>query len=177
MYCKWLIIFFLIFSIKLMAQISSEKPLTREIIISRQDTITRVYIFVENPIFQPKKKRRYSWYQKQSVLNTRGAWSGKLLHGKYEVFYPNHNLLEQGVYHKGLRVGDWITWYASGEKKESIAWKQGQKHGVFERYNEEGEVIEKGKYCHNKRHGIVLVYEEDKWIKQRYKAGELIKKK
>lgn len=146
---------------------------TREMVINYDDTITRIHIFVANPTIKPDAEMVYTWYQKQTVLQTRGSWSGKLLHGKYETFYPNHNLLEQGYYENGHRVGAWSRWYADGEIAERINWKKGIQHGTFEQYDDKGNMTRRGKYRKGFVHGTVHNYVEGQLEKERYKKGKL----
>ena len=105
---------------------------TREIILNNADTLHKIRILIKNPVFSPNQKKVYAWYQKQTLLETRGSWSGKLLHGRYEAFYPNNNLLSQGKYQNGYRIGIWQKWYPDGEIQEKVQWEDGLKHGYFE---------------------------------------------
>jgi antitoxin component YwqK of YwqJK toxin-antitoxin module len=155
---------------------------TREMIVNKGDTITRVRILVENPTIKANQERLYAWYQKQVILETRGSWAGKLLHGRYETFYPNHNLLEQGEYRNGYKVGEWSKWYPNGEIAERINWKNGLADGCFERYDNNGDLVEQGKYKQGEIHGLVISYKDGKRTKSRYRNGivkqkSLLKKK
>jgi hypothetical protein len=149
---------------------------TREMVINKDDTITRVRIFVENPAIKADQERIYTWCQKQVILETRGSWAGKLLHGRYETFYPNHNLLEQGEYRNGYKIGEWSKWYPNGEIAERINWKNGLATGCFERYDDNGNLVEQGKYKEGQIHGLFISYEGGKRMKAHYRNG-IIKEK
>jgi len=152
-------------------------PETREIVLNSADTIKKIRIFIANPKVKIEGNKFYAWYQKQIVLHTQGAWSGKLLQGKYESFYPNHNLLEQGIYDKGWRIGLWKQWYADGTLKEQIIWKNGLKHGTFESFDVNGQLKEKRKYKNGQLHGYTLTFLDGEETRVKYRKGEVLEKK
>lgn len=152
-------------------------PQTREIVLNSGDTIQKLHIFITNPNFKTKTRCFYSWYQNQRVLHTQGAWSGKLLEGQYEAFYPNHNLLEQGTYHRGYQVGTWKKWYPDGTLQEEMRWKHGLRHGQYQRFDATGQLIEKGIYCRDQLHGMQIIHVNGELTKVCYKKGELMVKK
>src|SRR4051812_435661 len=55
----------------------------------------------------PRTDRSYYWYGSNAVHITQGGYSGKLLHGKYQEYYPDKSLREQGEFQKGLKEGTW----------------------------------------------------------------------
>lgn len=152
-------------------------PNTREIVLNASDTIKKIHIFIANPTFRTNPRYFYSWYQKQQILHTQGAWSGKLLEGQYESFYPNHNLLEQGTYHRGYRIGIWKKWFPDGVLQEEIRWKHGLRHGQYQRFDTAGQLIEKGTYRYNQLHGMQITYANEVPTKVRYRKGNLVVKK
>jgi len=173
------ITFMLLYSI---APINAQKfsdaiPETREIVLNAADTIKKIRIFIANPKVKIKSNRLYAWYQKQIVLHTQGAWSGKLLQGKYESFYPNHNLLEQGTYEKGWKVGLWNQWHADGTLKEQVVWKKGLKHGTFEAFDTRGQLIEKGRYKNGRLQGHFSTFANGAETKVKYRKNKIIVKK
>jgi hypothetical protein len=152
-------------------------PETREIVLNAADTIKKIRIFIANPKVKIEDNKFYAWYQKQIVLYTQGAWSGKLLQGKYESFYPNHNLLEQGIYEKGWKVGLWKTWYTDGALKEQVLWKKGLKQGAFEAFAPNGQLVEKGMYKKNLLHGPFSTFANGEESKVKYRKGKIVVKK
>lgn len=171
-----LIFFYSIVSIKAQ-KFSDAIPETREIVLNAVDTIKKIRIFVSNPKVKIEENKFYAWYQKQIILHTQGAWSGKLLQGKYESFYPNHNLLEQGTYEKGWKVGIWKKWYADGTLKEQVIWKKGLRHGSFEIFDTNGQLMESGQYRNGQLHGFFSTITNGKEHKVKYRKGELVVKK
>lgn len=152
-------------------------PETREIVLNADDTIQKIHIFITNPNLTARTDRFYAWYQKQLVLHTQGAWSGKLLQGPYEAYYPNHNLLEQGAYEKGWKIGRWHSWYPDGTLKEYYTWKNGVQHGTYQRFDATGALIEEGAYRHGLRHGKTSTFSGDATTVERYRKGQLVVKK
>lgn len=152
-------------------------PETREVVLNAADTIKKIRIFIANPKVKIRENKFYAWYQKQIVLHTQGAWSGKLLQGKYESFYPNHNLLEQGNYEKGWKVGIWKQWYANGSLKEQVVWKKGLKHGAFEVFDVSGQLVEKGMYRNGRLHGHFSNFSNGEETKVKYRKDKVIVKK
>jgi hypothetical protein len=152
-------------------------PETREIVLNAADTIKKIRIFIANPKVKIEGNKFYAWYQKQIVLHTQGAWSGKLLQGKYESFYPNHNLLEQGIYEKGWKVGLWKQWYADGTLKEQVLWKKGLKHGLFEAFDSRGQLTEKGLYKNGQLQGHFSTFVDGVETKVKYRKDKVIIKK
>lgn len=157
--------------------VPSTIPKTREVVLNAGDTIQKIHIFIANPSFKPNKRYFYSWYQKQRVLHTQGAWSGKLLEGRYEAFYPNHNLLEQGMYSRGYRAGMWKKWYPDGTLQEQTLWKHGLLHGTYQRFDANGQLIEQSHYRNGQLHGIQTTYTNGDPQKVRYKKGTLVVEK
>ncbi|WCL81780.1 hypothetical protein PPO43_01545 [Saprospira sp. CCB-QB6] len=165
------LLMFIIGSVGAFAQ-SELRPLS----MLEGDTLVRAKIFVKNPEkFKAKKGKMYFWYHKDRLLGTEAAYSGLLLEGLYERFYPNQNLLEKGFFHKGLKNGLWQKWWENGRLKEELNWKKGQKKGILRRYNAAGQLIEKGQYRKGKLHGKYYFFDPEtgRCIQvERYKKGE-----
>lgn len=87
----------------------------------------------------------YFWYKAQVVKQTQGAASGQLLHGLYEVFYSNKQLVEKGRFRKGLKQGEWLYWREDGMLIRSEHWSHGKMVGTIQLFNEKGELVEKKK--------------------------------
>jgi antitoxin component YwqK of YwqJK toxin-antitoxin module len=67
----------------------------------------------------------YYWYSANSIHSTQGGFSGKLLDGEYDEYYPDKGLKEQGLFKKGLKSGTWKDWNADGTLKAEANWKNG----------------------------------------------------
>jgi len=179
---KHILILFFIFIIPIFALAQKieipKEPTTREVVLNQSDTIYRVQIFIENPKVKINKSKFYSWFYKETLLHTEGSWSGKLLQGKYEVYYPNNNLFIQGKYKKGWKVGIWKKWYPDGTLMEQKSWKKGLVHGNFTQHTPKGNLSMRGKYLKGQMHGFIYIYDEEGNEKKlRYKKGTLILKR
>lgn len=115
----------------------------------------------------------YMWYTSQKLIETRGGFDGKLIHGPYRSFYLNNQLMEQGEICYGLRHGEWKYWYADGRLKEVISWKKGLKHGGYTVYNEQGYVMARGHFKRDKLHGSFCTYSSTGKMleKKKYRNG------
>ncbi|MBS1509230.1 MAG: hypothetical protein JST86_00200 [Bacteroidetes bacterium] len=96
----------------------------------------------------------YTWFKADSIFETRGAYSGKLLDEDYLELYPNRALKQKGQYDYGLKTGKWETWYQNGERESVITWDKGLKDGKFEWYDASGKLLKSGNYKAGKEEGI-----------------------
>ncbi|MDT3403750.1 toxin-antitoxin system YwqK family antitoxin [Mucilaginibacter terrae] len=121
------------------------------------------------------RDRLYYWYGSNTIHQTQGSFSGKLLNGQYQEFYPNKNLHEQGKFKKGLKHGVWQSWNEQGGLKEHTTWKEGQKAGYFELFNNNGQLLKSGTYKNNVLNGKISNYKGTDSVQTvKYKAGKLV---
>jgi antitoxin component YwqK of YwqJK toxin-antitoxin module len=118
--------------------------------------------------------KSYKWYQAQKIMETKGGFSGKLLHGEYKEYYLNDQLKEKGFYKYGLKNKEWKYWYADGKLRETITWKKGLRQGKYQLYNDYGQLVATGKFKNDKLHGKFFTYGNGgKIIEEKvYKNGE-----
>ena len=102
-----------------------------------------------------RTNRFYSWYAANSIKETQGGYSGKLLNGLYSDYFLTKNLKEQGEFKKGLKVGTWKSWHLNGRLKETSEWRGGIQSGRFVRYTESGDIAMKGNFRNGMLHGRV----------------------
>jgi len=91
-------------------------------------TLADMTILAEiNPASNPSVKSNlfYYWYEANEIHSTQGGFSGKLLNGTYNEYYPNKNLKEQGGFKKGLKTGTWKSWNKDGTLAEITKWQKG----------------------------------------------------
>ena len=103
-------------------------------------------------------ERVYLWYGSQKIMETKGGYAGKLIHGYYRDFYLNSQLKEQGEIRYGLKNKEWKYWYPDGNLREVICWKNGVKNGTYILYNDYGQIMAKGKFRKDKLHGKFYTY-------------------
>ncbi|HEY9197345.1 MAG TPA: hypothetical protein VIM77_13810 [Mucilaginibacter sp.] len=101
----------------------------------------------------------YYWYDANTIHSLQGGYSGQLLNGAYEEYYPNKNVKTQGNFNKGLKDGIWKSWNDRGMLTELITWNNGVRSGAFTRYNSEGIPVESGKYRNDLLNGNVSFYQ------------------
>ncbi|MBS7562779.1 hypothetical protein KHS38_00035 [Mucilaginibacter sp. Bleaf8] len=119
--------------------------------------------------------RIYYWYGGNTIHNTQGGYSGKLLHGKYEEYYTDKSLKEQGEFDSGLKDGLWRSWQESGALAELVNWQHGIKEGDFTFYDEQGQPRQSGRYADNLLEGKVLIYHGGDSVETvRYKHGQIV---
>lgn len=129
----------------------------------------------------PKKRllqnAQYFWYSSGKIQTNYGSYSGKLIHGKYEVFDRNNKLIRQGNFNYGLKQGIWMEWYPDGIKKEIISYKNGDPDGIRLTYTNDGKILSKMMYKEGLLHGKSFFYFNDTSIIKRFKNGKEIVKK
>lgn len=79
-----------------------------------------VYYFTPDINF--RVSRKYYWLDKDSIIQTNSNFSGKLLHGVYEEFYPNDQLSVKGHYKNGIKRGNWFYWNDTGQLLRKEKW-------------------------------------------------------
>jgi antitoxin component YwqK of YwqJK toxin-antitoxin module len=119
-----------------------------------------------------KADRLYYWFSGNVIHTTQGGYSGKLLNGKYNEYFPSKSLKEQGRFEKGLKSGIWKTWTEDGVLNQQITWKEGIKQGKFMLYDEQGIMKQSGTFVDNLLNGNILTYHGKDSIQTiKYKAG------
>lgn len=100
----------------------------------------------------------YLWYASQKIMETKGGFDGKLIHGTYRAFYLNNQLKEKGQIKYGLRHKEWKYWYPDGKLKEVINWKNGVKNGKYFLYNDYGQLMAQSHFKDDKLDGRFYTY-------------------
>ena len=75
--------------------------------------------------FKINKNRTYYWFNNDSIYSSQGSYSYRVLDGKYERFYINGSLKEQGAFNKGIKSGSWKYWTKEGQLKYQENWRNG----------------------------------------------------
>lgn len=120
----------------------------------------------------------YHWYTAQKIMETKGGFDGKLLHGTYRSFYLNDQLFESGEFKYGIKSGEWKNWYPDGKLKEITHWKQGRKNGKYALYSNYGKLMATGTFKNDLLTGTFTTYDASGNVssKRIYKKGkEVIK--
>jgi hypothetical protein len=142
--------------------------------ISHAEYSERIEFTDNDKIVKTNPDLEYTWLKNQTVLTTQGGYSGKLLHGNYESFYPNNNLMGKGKFSYGLKDGTWLYWREDGTLKTSEYWKNGQKEKDVILFNSSGVDSLIIPYKKDQKHGKVYeVFNNHKKHVQTYKKGVL----
>lgn len=103
------------------------------------------YFFVTDKEPNFDNSKFYFWYRAQRIRETQGGASGELLHGKFEVYFENKQLKEKGEFKKGLKNGNWKSWFKDGSLKSTTNWSKGRLKAV-NLFADNGELKSKTKY-------------------------------
>jgi antitoxin component YwqK of YwqJK toxin-antitoxin module len=170
---RFVIILLLLFS-SLLAQ--SQVIDTRSLSISDNNISQNFSVSTTEKKLNPKNTLMYFYYRDDKLFQTQGSFSGWLLHGKYESFYPNKSLESQGQFNDGVKNGQWKYWYPNGFLKSVEKWRNGSKTGYFSEYNDKGVLTKTGRYKSGFMSGNVYVYNDRKEIIEthKYKKGLVV---
>lgn len=165
--------------------ISAQKPIDPAKIIAFNITVNTEQSTIKTQMLKNPKQIKiideadYLWYSSNKIMETKGGYDGKLIHGYYKSFYLSNQLKEKGKVKYGLKSGEWRYWYENGLLKEIITWKNGKKNGKYILFNEEGGKMASGKFKNDLLHGKFITYAKNGKVleKKKFRNGnELVKK-
>ncbi len=127
----------------------------------------------------PDFEKKYYWFSQNELKSTQGNYTGKLLHGDFEKFDSQGNLLEKGSFEYGLKDDIWLTWHRNGRVATTLKWDDGLRMGEFREFYSNGNLHRSGRYRNDKLHGTLEVFDEVGALtaRQRYRNGKLLKEK
>lgn len=150
----------------------SKDPIpVRGITLVFADTVVKTSVWNAAVIRDIQPDCNYFWFYNNTICHNLGGYSGKLLHGKYEVFDKTKRMLCSGNFEHGLREGEWITWYNNGQIKDYLSYRKGKIHGIRKTYDSSGNLLSEIKYRNNLREGISYYYQADTIITVKYMNG------
>ena len=174
-----LIILFLFLSLidKAQSSIDYDKVKSFNIVVNTENYTVKTQILKDSKDVKPNENLTYNWYSSNKLLETKGGFDGKLLHGYYKCFYLSDNLKESGEFDYGVKTGKWTSWYPNGVIREVITWKKGFKNGPYRLYNETGELVAEGHFKDDRLDGHFKTYMNGRLEnKKKYRDGnEVIK--
>lgn len=144
------------------------------ITVNFENYTVKTQVLGQSKSLSADNERSYLWYSSQKIMETRGGYDGKLIHGIYRAFYLNDQLKERGRIRYGIRQGEWKYWYPDGKLKEVITWKKGVKQGPYALYNDYGQLMARGRFRKDKLHGMFRTYAPGGQLadKKKYRRGE-----
>lgn len=157
---------------------AQDKPVMaalNRVTLNYSDTVYQFYAEKVPKKIKFRADKSYHWYVKDTILITQYGYDGKLLNGKFNIFYPNKNLMEQGQFKYGLKTGLWKSWHPSGLLKQTVNWADGLRHGSFEEFDPSGRKIRSGTYKNNLFTGQIIIYLQGGTPQQvYYKDGKIV---
>lgn len=163
-------IFGLLMALSLDAESKDPAPV-RDITLIYSDTVVKTAVWNASATRGVHLDRNYFWFYNNTISHNIGGYSGKLLHGKYEVFDKGKRLLCSGEFEHGLREGEWITWFRNGQIKDYTDYKKGKIHGIRKTYDPSGNLLSDIKYRKNLQDGISHYYRPDTVLRVKYRNG------
>lgn len=148
-----------------------------QLTVLQGDTIYMIRVGQPKKGFEPVTDMTYTWFDKGRLGRSQGGYSGQLLDGRLVVKKKSGQLIRQGDYKMGLKIGTWLEWHDNGVVRSSIEWKNGIRHGAFASYDDKGRIKVKGTNRKGQMHGKFTEYLNGTPLKVRnYRNGvEIIK--
>jgi hypothetical protein len=98
---------------------------TRSVTLNYRDSTIYFRVIREKPY--KIDKPRYAIYSKGKIQEVDALISGSPLHGVYEVFDAERNIIRRGEYYRGVKHGRWIEFTRDGHIKSNQNWKRGER--------------------------------------------------
>jgi len=128
------------------------------VFLTRGDTSYEFYALIPEKKIVVQQEKMYFWYKPDTILTTKGGYSGRLLDGSYKEYFPNKNLKVKGQFSKGLKEGEWVSWYSNGQMQKVEHWKKGTREGKIISYNYQGMKVGEEFYKHDIQKGMQLQF-------------------
>lgn len=104
--------------------------------------------------------KTYYWFKSGEIHQSLSSSGGYVLHNNYSKYYRSKQLVEQGAFSYGLKIGDWKTWHKNGKIQVVEKWIDGHKNGPFKVFDSLGKLIIKGTYKNSLKTGYWIDYEK-----------------
>lgn len=134
--------------------VSTEKSIT----VVLGDTVHQIQVLPHTEKVSVLPVRFYHYFSGGQLGKAEGAYLGKVLHGPYQQHTRQKQLLEQGMFDKGLKVGIWKQWHAAGHLAAQKEYKKGFLHGKWLSYSSKGSLIWSKSYKENLPNGRCTSY-------------------
>jgi hypothetical protein len=148
----------------------------RNVNISTPDSVIKTTALYDTEKIKPRPEYDYYWYNTGQINHNKGGFTGKPLHGKYEVFDKNQRLMVSGSFENGVMTGSWIRWYNNGNIQTSAFYKNGMLHGEMKTFKPDGKPVLAINYKNGLLHGKLYYFKTDTTIVIEYKKGNEIVK-
>lgn len=152
----------------------SQNILQHKIVIKSDSGYSIVNIY-RGKVKSTHVDRTYFWYYKDAIHYSEGGVFESPLHGEYCFYSLQNNIIHNGHYNKGLKVGIWKHWAPNGLLSEITCWKNGLLHGAQKYYDNKGAIA---KIDYYKKGGYIkTLFPKQKRIKKDKKTKEKKEKK
>lgn len=143
------------------------------------NNVFHITILQKEKKIKPEKGKFYHYYVGNVIQATESVFQGKVLDGKYLHVRRDKTMIEKGLFDKGLKSGEWITWHGNGHIRTINHWKDGKRDGIYNEFYANGQLHRSGAYKEDRLHGKVEVFDQagNKILVEQYKQGELKKEK
>jgi antitoxin component YwqK of YwqJK toxin-antitoxin module len=167
-----IILIMLLLFCNLVSGLAQRESEPRNVIITAPDSVIKTSI--QNKSFTGKilESGTYFWYYAGRINHNQGGFSGKLLHGKYEVFDNQQRLLTMGSFLNGLKEGSWIRWTRSGKMQVSCSFRKGKLDGSLKTFTITGNLLTESNYTNDLLDGSSKYYLKDTVIIKKYRMGK-----
>lgn len=143
----------------------------RQVVINYPDSIVTAEVLVKEKRISVQPGKVYYWYNSNSIHKNAGGFTGNVLDGTYQVFDKNKNLIVQGEFRKGLRIGTWNRWNPKGGVYRTECWRKGILHGSLTQFNHSGDIIKQLKFKNGELHGKSRILEKGRMKTVKYNRG------
>lgn len=171
---KYIILVVLLLSCSSLISLAQQENDQRNITISVSDSV------INTSILEKPMKRKilssgtYYWYYAGKINHNQGGFSGKLLHGKYELFDNKHRLVTLGNFENGVKQDTWTWWRENGTIKESCYFRKGMLDGSLKTFDSSGQLLSDVNYKNNFIDGTARYYSKDTVIIKKYCKGKVL---
>lgn len=148
----------------------------RNINIVAADSVIRTTACYESKKQKPLPDYIYYWCDAGKINHNLGGFTGKLLHGKYEVLDNQQKLRVKGRFNYGIMTGEWIRWYPNGNIQTTSSYKNGTLQGKVKIYSPDGKPCSILNYKQGLLQGKSWYFQKDTTIEKKYRSGKEIVK-
>lgn len=131
---------------------------------------------------RPRELKTYKVIKTKSNVNRNGKnkkvnYSSEL-NGKFQAYSDKDgNLMEEGNYKNGVKVGTWTAYHPGGRLKAVVSnYKNGKLDGEMATYDKRGKIMSSVEYKNGLKHGVFKTYDKKGKVtnEKRFSEGMLI---
>jgi antitoxin component YwqK of YwqJK toxin-antitoxin module len=147
----------------------------RQVTIVYPDSTIKTYILNQKIKLKPRVNSEYFWIFNQKLYKNKGDYASYLIHGPFQVFDAENQLITKGDFRFGLKQGTWKSWYPDGEISQICNYKDGERQGICYMYDQGGELKNILSYRNDMLDGKCEYHLNGKTIIKKYRNGQEVK--